>query len=139
MIFKKTLGSIILAGAIALRGCSEDKPKPEYGNVAGQVYQLYQQELVYGDNQGYGSGKNIPIPVTFLGVEAEGKKYQIILAGPHNLRQGDSIDLDYLVDNEVTGKEIWSRFYPSRANGRLMTIPDVRFKANGYATAWKKE
>jgi len=139
MTIKKTLGSIVLAGAIALGGCSEDKPKPEYRNVAGQVYQSDRQELIYVDNQGFGSGKNIPVPVTFLGVEAEGKKYQIILAGPHNLKQEDSVDLDYLVDNEVTGTEIWNRFYPERANSHLVTEPNVRFKADGYATAWKKK
>jgi hypothetical protein len=139
MTFKKTLGSIVLAGAIALGGCTGDKSKPEYRNVAGKVYQSDQQELIYGDNQGFGGGKNIPVPVTFLGVEAEGKKYQIILAGPHNLKEGDSVNLDYLVDDEVTGKEIWSRFYPERADGRLVTVPNVRFKTDGYATVWKKE
>jgi len=140
MTFKKTLGSIVLAGAIALGGCSnKEETKPEYRNVVGKVYQLDQQELIYGDNHGFGSGKNIPVPITFLGVEVEGKKYQIILTGPHNLKQGNSVDLDYLVDNEVTGIEIWNRFYPERANSYLITKPNVRFKADGYATAWKKE
>ena len=140
MSFKKTLGTIVLAGALALSGCREDKPKPkpEYKNIKGDVYQLDQRELIYGDNQGFAAGKNIPVPITFLGIESEGRKYQIILAGPHNLKQGDSVDLDYLVDNEVTGREIWGRFYPERASGDLMTMPDVRFKADGYASVWKK-
>ncbi len=138
MTMKQTLGAIVLAGALALGGCGKEEPKLEYRNIKGNVYQLDQRELIYGDNQGFGSGKNIPVPITFLGIEAEGKKYQIILAGPHNLKQGDSVDLDYLVDNEVTGTEIWGRFYPQRADGRLITMPNVRFKADGYASAWKK-
>lgn len=140
MTFKKTLGSIVLAGAIALGGCSNNpETKPEYKEVVGKIYQLDQRELIYEDNQGFGSGENIPVPITFLGIEAEGKKYQIILTGPHNLEKGDSVDLDYLVDKDVTGKEIWSRFYPQRADGRLMTIPNVDFKVDGYATSYKKE
>lgn len=149
MASKEILSSIVLAGTIAtiaLGGCRpvKEAAKPEYRNVAGKVYQLDQRELIYGDNQGWGSGKNIPVPITFLGVEAEGKKYRIILTGPHNLKQGDSVNLDYLVDNEVSGTEIWNRFYPERACPEeapswSITEPNVRFKADGYATAWAKE
>lgn len=139
MRIKQTLGTIVLAGALALGGCEKEEPKPEYRNIKGNVCQLDQRELIYGDNRGFGSGKNIPVPITFLGIEAEGKKYQIILAGPHNLKQGDSVDLDYLVDNEVTGREIWRKFYSQRADFKLMTIPDARFRADGYASAWKKQ
>ncbi len=132
------LGSIILAGAIAFGGCS-DKEAPEYKNLVGKVYQLEQQELIYVDNQGFGSSKDIHVPITFLGVEAEGKKYQLILVGPHDLKKGDIVNLDYLTDNEVTGREIWNRYYPKRANSPAITEPNVRFKVDGYATAWEKE
>jgi len=138
MIIKKTLGSIVLAGALVFGGCSKEEAKPEYKNVTGKIYQLDQQELIYV-HHGFGSSNNIPIPITFLGVEAESKKYQIILTGPHNLKQGDSIGLDYLIDNEVTATEIWNRFYPEKVNSSLIKAPNVKFKADGYATAWKKE
>ena len=136
MKFKKTLGSIVLAGAIALGGCSYKEANPEYRNVAGKVYQSDQQELIYRNKR---SDKNISVPITFLGVETKGKKYQIILVGPHNLKEGDSVNLDYLVDTEVTGKEIWNRFFLERTDVQFVTEPNVRFKTDGYARAWKKE
>jgi hypothetical protein len=149
MISKKILGSMILAGVIAFGGCSEEaKPKKpdEYRRVAGKVCQSDREELIYGDRVALGSAKNIPVPITFLGVEAEGKKHQIILTGPHNLRQGDFVCLDYLVDNEVTGTEIWNRYYPESWNryypersSSLYITPNVRFKVDGYATVWRKE
>jgi hypothetical protein len=137
MIFKRTLGLIALAGTLALAGCSE--LEPEYRNISGRVCQLDQQELIYVDSAGLGSSNNIPVPITFLGVEAEDREYQMILAGPHNLQPEDFVELDYLVDTEVTGTDIWQRAYPKRRNCIHIHGPNVKFKTDGYVTAWKKE
>jgi len=71
--------------------------------------------------------------------ESEGKEYLFILAGPHNLKQGDSVDLDYLVDTEVTGEEIWERFYPGRSMGKVIIPPDVTFKVDGHVNSFRKK
>jgi hypothetical protein len=142
MKFKKTLRNILLAGTITIGAILlvryPNKSKSEHRNIVGEVFQVDKEELIYVDTKGFGSSNNIYIPVTFLGVGAEGKKYQIILTGSHNLKQGDSIDLDYLVDNEVTGTEILKRFYPKEWSYAGISKPDVRFKVDGYVTAWKK-
>ena len=124
--------SVIASGAIACR-----PEEPSLLTTTGTVVSLEERELYYQDNQGFGSGKIIPVPITFLELKEGEQVKKYLLAGPYILKEGDNVQLTYLVDNEVTGWEIWNRYYPERANCRLIDAPAVRFKVDGYVMDWE--
>jgi len=130
----RTLGAITLLTAmgLSLGGCKEvENP---YRNLTGTVYSITQQDLGYIDNGGL-SPINLSVPITFLEIESQGETYEFILAGPHSIKQGETLEIVYLVDSEVTGAEIKDRFF---GEGSILS-PHVRFTVDGYVYSWDKK
>jgi hypothetical protein len=138
------LGSIAL-GTILLTSCKlsdilNEEPI-QTKEIKGRVYNVSDTHLIYDDSRGLGSGKTIPIPISFVELKNLGSgpfPYIFVLAGPHNLEKEDRIELDYIVDSEITGKEIWDRYYPDRRSSDKISSPNVSYQGNGYIVSWKK-
>ncbi len=93
----------------------------------------------------YNSGKDYEIkkkviPVSLLEIKATDKTYHLVLPGEHNLKNGDGVNLDYLVDNEVTPSEIWNMCFPTTIREYFHSSSrPVAFKADGVVTNYRKK
>ncbi len=103
--------------------------------ITGTITSIEERELYYEDDSGLGSGKMVCIPITFLEVQEGEQLKSFILAGPHTLKIQNTVQLTYRIDNEVTGKEIWRKYYGGFHD---ITHPRVRFQVDGYVLSWKK-
>lgn len=135
MMIVMVLGTLGLS--VACKNDSKSK-KPELLIATGILISVERQELYYNDSSRFGSGKIISVPVTFLELQEGHSVKSFILADPHALKVEDVVQLTYLSDTVITGKEIWKRYYPEINFYKHISVPNVNFKVDEYIKSWKK-
>jgi len=118
MKVRKTLTSIVLAGALALGGACYDTKSNE-NNIPQKEYQNIQKEyqiknisgkIVSIDEDSFAMGadwKGANFEFEHLRVEAtDGKIYKLIFPAPSNYQVGDSVNLQYRAQRRVSCQDL---------------------------------
>lgn len=143
----KILRLMGLVALLALGSCSkQSKIQPErtgqHRMAEGEITRLDELELRFFRIFEYTHPDCYKIPVTLLEVSNRNNtRYYLVLTGEHVIHKGDVVTLEYIIDDEVTGEEIFRSFYEDRPSRtyNLQDNPTFRYKGDGLVHSWRVE